>query len=108
MLRSLDHDEVDGTNFLAEREIRPAVVVRKLSAGNRTEVGAETHAVLMSVLRTCARQGRDILGALTAVLRRGPGHVLAFDHAAATAHSRRCSLETELELAQIGNRGVSP
>ena len=91
MLRLLDHDVVDGTNFLAEREIRPAVVVRKLTAGSRTEVGAETHAALMSVLRACARRGREILGAPTALLRRGPGHILALDHAAATAHSRRCS-----------------
>jgi transposase len=82
VLRFLDHDEVDGTNLLAEREIRPAVVVRKLSAGNRTEAGAETHAVLMSVLRTLVRQGRDILGAMTALLCRGAGHVLAFDHTA--------------------------
>jgi transposase len=82
VLRFLDHDGVDGTNLLAEREIRPAVVVRKLSAGNRTEAGAETHAVLMSVLRTCARQGRDILGAMTVLLCRGAGHVLAFDHTA--------------------------
>jgi transposase len=80
--RFLDHDEVDGTNLLAEREIRPAVVVRELSAGNRTDAGAETHAVLMSVLRTPARQGRDILGSLAALLRRGAGHVLAFDHTA--------------------------
>ena len=65
MLRFLDHDGVDATNNLAEREVRPAVIARKLSAGNRTEAGAETHAVLASVLRTCRRQGRDILEALT-------------------------------------------
>jgi transposase len=41
---------VDATNNLAEREGRPAVIARKLSAGNRTEAGAETHAVLASVL----------------------------------------------------------
>jgi transposase len=82
VLRFLDHDGVDGTNLLAEREIRPAVVVRKLSAGNRTAAGAETHAVLMSVLRTLARQERDILGALVGLLRHGAGHVLAFDHTA--------------------------
>src|ERR1700757_183557 len=60
----LDHDGVDATNDLAEREGRPAVIARKLSAGNRTEAGAETHAVLASVLRTCRRQGRDILSCL--------------------------------------------
>jgi transposase len=76
LLRFLDHEEVDATNNLAEREVRPAVVARKLSAGNRTEAGAETHAVLASVLRTCRRQGRDILEVLGELLRHGRGHVI--------------------------------
>ncbi len=76
LLRFLDHDGVDATNNLAEREIRPAVIARKLSAGNRTDAGAETHAVLASLLQTCRRQGRDILGALGDLLRHGPGHVI--------------------------------
>ena len=80
VLGFLDHDGVDATNNLAEREVRPAVIARKLSAGNRTEAGAETHAVLASVLRTCGRQGRGILEALTELLRHGPGHILEFDH----------------------------
>lgn len=80
VLRFLDHDGVGATNNLAEREGRPAVIARKLSAGNRTEEGAETHAVLASVFRTYRRQGRDILGAVVRLLRQGPGHVLEFDH----------------------------
>jgi transposase len=80
VLRFLDHDGVDATNNLAEREGRPAVIARKLSAGNRTEAGAETHAVLASVFRTYRRQGRDILDAVVTLLRYGPGHVLEFDH----------------------------
>lgn len=76
LLRFLDHDGLDATNNLAEREIRPAVIARKLSAGNRTEAGAETHAVLASVLRTCRRQGKDILATLGELLRRGPAHVI--------------------------------
>ena len=52
VLRFLDHDGVDATNNLAEREGRPAVIARKLSGGNRTEAGAETHAVLASAFRT--------------------------------------------------------
>ena len=75
LLRFLDHDGVDATNNLAEREIRPAVIARKLSAGNRTEAGAETHAVLASVLRTCRRQGRDIVRMLCGLLRHGPGSI---------------------------------
>jgi transposase len=54
----LDHPEVDPTNNLAERQIRPAVIARKLSAGNRTDLGATTHAVLASLAATC-RQRRD-------------------------------------------------
>src|SRR4051812_9772727 len=80
VLRFLDHDGVDATNNLAEREGRPAVIARKLWAGNRTGGGAKTHAVLAGVFRTYRRQGRDILEAVVELLRRGPGHVLEFDH----------------------------
>jgi transposase len=80
VLRFLDHDEVEATNNLAEREGRPAVIARKLWAGNRTDEGAETHAVLASVFRTYRRQGRDILEAVGDLLRHGPGPVLEFDH----------------------------
>ena len=80
LLRFLDHDGVDATNNLAEREIRPAVIARKLSAGNRTEAGAKTHAVLASVLRTLSRQGRPILDGLVGLLRDGSGGLLEFDH----------------------------
>ncbi len=76
LLRFLDHEAVDATNNLAEREVRPAVIARKLSAGNRTEAGAETHAVLASILRTCRRQGRDILQELAGLLRQGPARVI--------------------------------
>jgi transposase len=68
--------EVEATNNRAERELRPAVIARKLSAGNRTEAGAETHAVLASILRTCRRQGRAVVQTVADLLRHGPGHVL--------------------------------
>src|SRR5262245_28507525 len=76
LLRSLDHEAVDATNNLAEREVRPGVIARKLSAGNRTEADAETHAVPASVVRTYRRQRRDILGVLVDLLRHGSGHVI--------------------------------
>jgi transposase len=74
----LYRSEVEGTNNRAERELRPAVIARKLSAGNRTPAGAETHAVLASILRTCRRQGKAIVQTMADLLRHGPGHVL--DH----------------------------
>ena len=36
----LDHDGVDATNNLAERQLRPAVIARKISCGNKTQKGA--------------------------------------------------------------------
>jgi hypothetical protein len=61
---------------LAGHEVRPAVIARKLSAGNRMKAGAETHAVLASILRTCRRQGRDNLGALEELLLHEPSHII--------------------------------
>ncbi|WP_288100411.1 IS66 family transposase, partial [Herbaspirillum sp.] len=48
----LDHPEVSWENNRAEREIRPAVILRKNSQCNRSQRGAATQAVLMSVYRT--------------------------------------------------------
>jgi transposase len=45
----LDHEAVDATNNLAERQLRPAVISRKLSCGNKTERGAQTWQVLASL-----------------------------------------------------------
>lgn len=49
----LKRPDVEATNHLAEQAIRPAVINRKTSGGNRTDNGARTQAILMSVLRTC-------------------------------------------------------
>jgi hypothetical protein len=53
LFRFLDRADVEATNHLAEQAIRPAVINRKTSAGNRTSNGARAQGVLMSVLRTC-------------------------------------------------------
>jgi transposase len=53
----LDHDAVDATNNLAERQLRPAVISRKLSCGNKTERGAQTWQVLTSLAATCRQTG---------------------------------------------------
>lgn len=60
---------VEPANWPAEQEIRPAVVTRKISAGNRSPEGAHAQEVLMSVLRTCVRQDRDPIRMLVAVQR---------------------------------------
>jgi len=48
----VDNPSVTADNNHAERQIRPAVNMRKNSYGNRSEQGAETQAVLMSLFRT--------------------------------------------------------
>jgi hypothetical protein len=53
----LDHEAVDATNNRAERCLRPAVVSRKLSCGNKTEHGAMTWQILASLAATCRQNG---------------------------------------------------
>lgn len=69
----LDHPEVDATNNDAERELRPSVIIRKTNGCNRSTVGAEVHAVITSVLRTCHKHGLDFMQVVQHVLREaGP------------------------------------
>lgn len=49
------------TNNLAERQLRPAVITRKLSCGNKTANGAATFEVLTSLAATCRQQGRSFV-----------------------------------------------
>lgn len=65
----IDYPEVPADNNLAEREIRPAVVMRKNSYCNRSERGAMTQAVLMSVFRTLRLRGVHPVDFLSRSLR---------------------------------------
>lgn len=49
----------DGTNNLAERELRPLVIGRKVSYGSDTYTGMETSAVLASIVRTIERRTKE-------------------------------------------------
>jgi transposase len=49
--------DVEATNWWSEHAIRPAVVTRKVTGGNRTWAGALTQEVLASVLATSRKQG---------------------------------------------------
>lgn len=69
LLVFLERDNVDATNNHGERTIRPAVVMRKNYGGNRSEAGAETQAVLMSIFRTLEMRGVDPLDFLERALR---------------------------------------
>ena len=53
-------EEVDASNNAAERALRPAVVMRKISGGSRSERGAKATAILMSVMRTARQQNLPV------------------------------------------------
>ena len=55
----LDYADVPFENNFAERQIRPAVILRKNSQSNRSDRGAATQAILMSVYRTLKMRGLD-------------------------------------------------
>jgi hypothetical protein len=61
LLTFAEFPEVPPTNNHAEREIRPAVLMRKASYGNASVRGAETRAILMSIYRTLRLRGLDPL-----------------------------------------------
>jgi hypothetical protein len=57
----LDHPAVGATNNLAERQLRPAVIARKLSCGNKTPRGARTWQVLASLAATATQRRTSFL-----------------------------------------------
>lgn len=65
----LDHPNAPSDNNHAEREIRPAVIMRKNSYCNRSTNGANTQAILMSVYRTLKLRGLDPLETIVNALK---------------------------------------
>ena len=68
----LDHKEVDATNNLAERQLRPAVIARKLSCGNKTRKGADAWQIMASLAATSSQQGRSFIDFLLPLLAFQP------------------------------------
>ena len=69
LLGCLSEPAAEPTNNRAERDLRPAVISRKLSCGNRTIAGKRAWEILRSVAVTAQKQGDNLLAALTARLR---------------------------------------
>jgi transposase len=62
----------DGTNNLAERELRQVVIARKISFGSDTYGGMETTAILASVIQTLSKnKDADFFGQLAHTMRKG-------------------------------------
>jgi len=65
----LDYADVPFENNFAERQIRPAVILRKNSQSNRSDRGAATQAILMSVYRTLKLRGLNPTKTIAEALR---------------------------------------
>jgi len=65
----LHRPEVDGTNNAAERALRPAVVMRKITGGSRSQAGAAAWSILASVMRTAEQQGKDVVQTIKTLLK---------------------------------------
>ena len=61
----------DGTNNLAERELRSMVLLRNVSTGSDTFAGMETTAVVGSVVQTLAKRDAPLLSALEQSMQQG-------------------------------------
>jgi len=55
-----DNRSVPAENNLAERDLRPTVIARKVSFGSQSDAGAHTRSVLMTVLNTIKKRGCDV------------------------------------------------
>jgi transposase len=71
LLRFLYVDGLDATNNLAERQLRPGVIIRKTNGCNRTKGGAEAHSILTSVMVTCRQHSVPILDYMVSLQRFG-------------------------------------
>ena len=63
----LDNPLVEPTNNRAERQLRPNVIMRKITFGNRSALGASNHAVMMSIIQTGILNGIEPLNILLAL-----------------------------------------
>jgi transposase len=70
--------EFPGTNNLAERQIKYLILLRKIMAGNKTDKGAITAAILLSLVATCRQQGTCLTDVIEDILRAPIGQAVNF------------------------------
>ena len=71
LFRFVDNPEIESTNNRAERGLRHAVVIRKISNGSRSQKGAEITTKLLSVLQTAKLQNDNPMNFLSNLLQKG-------------------------------------
>ena len=61
LIRCLYDLSAEPTNNRAERALRPAVIARKISCGNKTHRGRRTWQILASLAATCVQRKEDLI-----------------------------------------------
>ena len=56
--------KVPADKNLAERDLRPSVIARKISFGSITDAGAKTRSILTSVVQSMKKKGQDVVAAI--------------------------------------------
>ena len=69
LLPFLYDERIEPTNNAAERGLRPGVITRKVGGCNRSDEGANAHAVLASIGATCRQRGVPVLDFLIKLQR---------------------------------------
>jgi len=69
LFRFVTNPEVEATNNRAERGIRKAVIIRKISNGSRSKKGADIFGVLLSVVETLKLQGKNPLKEMKRIIQ---------------------------------------
>lgn len=69
ILTFMDYEDVPPDNNTSEQAIRKSKVKMKVSGGFRSEEGAKTYAILLSIIETCKKQHLNILQAIQDMLR---------------------------------------
>jgi transposase len=67
LIRFVDHPQAEYHNNRAERALRPEVIFRKMSFGNRTPAGAYNFQILATVLQTCRLKRKNLTDFIRAV-----------------------------------------
>lgn len=74
----LEDPALPATNNLAEQQIRPAVIHRKVASGNKTWSGAGALQVLSSLAASCRHQGLHLTQLVEDLLTSPRGHPVKF------------------------------
>ncbi len=84
----IDDPRVPPTNNMAERALRPLVVLRKVTFGHRNETCAQRMGKLMTVQETAKRHGRRPTDIFYKLYTRPPNQVLRYLYAGRASTSR--------------------